>query len=552
MNIILKGDTIKEVVAILTEDEKEVFKKQHRWISDKVDLDISRMSDETVSKVYDILDSEHKAGGENARSAALSKGQVKQWQEIKKNPKGGVVTKLSSLPAAILAFVGTSENRYLFRQLGDGNSVPYFLISAVYTPSQDYSPAQVKVGMAAHNSYTSGNYYSHGRRGSDGATASITFYEEDYRGKTVDEIIRGRGYFLETPERMESYEKEMVRFMEIRATDGHQVNVVGKAVPSSGGWSRSDFRGVEKSGAPAKMVVDPKEDEGSPVSAMICSIWNDKGEDYLWEIPYHPFVRLFDLDDHVGVRSHINNISDYEYDKEVGDKLVLEDETKELLEILVNHAADSFEDIVSGKQGGSVILLAGLPGVGKTLTAEVYSEVMGRPLYRVQSSQLGITVTALEEELKTVLGRAERWGAILLIDEADVYIRARGTEIEQNAIVGVFLRVLEYYRGVLFMTTNRGTEIDDAIVSRLTASITYAMPSEANQHKLWKILSGQNGVELSNRDLATIFASHPNLSGRDIKNLLKLASRVASAKGEKVTPELIKRVSKFKQCSGDV
>jgi SpoVK/Ycf46/Vps4 family AAA+-type ATPase len=212
--------------------------------------------------------------------------------------------------------------------------------------------------------------------------------------------------------------------------------------------------------------------------------------------------------------------------------LVLEDETKEILEILVHHAADSFEDIVSGKQGGSIVLLAGVPGVGKTLTAEIYSEVMERPLYRVQSSQLGITVQALEEELKAVLQRAERWGAILLIDEADVYVRARGTEIEQNAIVGVFLRVLEYYRGVLFMTTNMGTCIDDAIVSRLTARINYELPSEENQCKLWMILSEQNGVKLGKAELSKILASHPRLSGRDIKNLLKLAGRVANSKDD--------------------
>lgn len=544
MKIIIKGETIKKVVEVLNEDEKELFQAKHRWHNDKIDFDVSPLTDETVQAIYEVLDEEAQSDGKNARSAALSRGQVKQWQDIKKNPAGEVVTKLKNLPSLIKAFVQSSEHRYLFRQLEDGNSVPYFVISAEYNPSRDFSPANVVVKLAAYNSYSAGGYYNSSRNGS---SASITFHEEDYRGKTVAQMLQDHDYYLETPQRMKEYEKEMNRFMMIRGREGHQVNVVGKAITSSN-WYGREFRSVEKGGQPAKMVVDPKEDEASSViSATTNEFWDDKPKDHLWQIPFHPFVRVFDLEDHTNLRAHINNITAYSYDKEVGAKLVLGEETKELLEILVNHAADSFEDIISGKQGGSIILCAGPPGVGKTLTAEVYSEIMERPLYRVQSSQLGISVKQLEDELKTVLQRAERWGAILLIDEADVYVRARGDEIEQNAIVGVFLRVLEYYRGVLFMTTNMETSIDDAIVSRVTARINYEMPAEAQQAELWTILSKQNGVELSKAELANVLANHKQLSGRDIKNLLKLAGRVANAKGEKVTAALIKKVSKFKQ-----
>src|SRR6185295_19284784 len=104
--------------------------------------------------------------------------------------------------------------------------------------------------------------------------------------------------------------------------------------------------------------------------------------------------------------------------------------------------------IVAGKTGGTIVFCTGEPGTGKTLTGEVFSEVIKRPLYVVQCSQLGTDEEELEKQLKKVLRRAQRWGAILLIDEADVYVRERGDDIQQNAIVGVFLRVLEYYRGI--------------------------------------------------------------------------------------------------------
>ena len=44
--------------------------------------------------------------------------------------------------------------------------------------------------------------------------------------------------------------------------------------------------------------------------------------------------------------------------------------------------------------------------------------------------------------------RAQRWGAVMLIDEADVYIKRRDDDITMNAVVGVFLRVLEYFNGL--------------------------------------------------------------------------------------------------------
>src|SRR3546814_2642760 len=52
------------------------------------------------------------------------------------------------------------------------------------------------------------------------------------------------------------------------------------------------------------------------------------------------------------------------------------------------------------------------------------------------------------------------------LDEADVYIRCRDNDLEHNAIVAEFLRTLEYFNGLLFMTTNRINDVDDAILSR--------------------------------------------------------------------------------------
>lgn len=158
----------------------------------------------------------------------------------------------------------------------------------------------------------------------------------------------------------------------------------------------------------------------------------------------HPLVPCFDLRRHIRLRVHLNNLTPYVIRREVGDRLILPPRDRALIEMLVDESANTFQDVVSGKGQSVNILSGGKPGVGKTLTAEVLAEYKERPLYSVQCSQLGIDPETIENNLVVILQRANRWNAVLLLDEADVYITKRGSSLQHNAIVGVFLRILEY------------------------------------------------------------------------------------------------------------
>ena len=58
--------------------------------------------------------------------------------------------------------------------------------------------------------------------------------------------------------------------------------------------------------------------------------------------------------------------------------------------------------------------------------------------------------------------------SILLLDEADVFLERRSPEnLTRNGLVSVFLRKLEYYEGIVFLTTNRVSHFDEAILSEL-------------------------------------------------------------------------------------
>jgi AAA+ superfamily predicted ATPase len=156
--------------------------------------------------------------------------------------------------------------------------------------------------------------------------------------------------------------------------------------------------------------------------------------------------------------------------------------------------------------------------------------VVGKPLYRVHSGQLGTTASSVGATLAGILRRAMQWGAVLLLDEADVYIRRRDNDLEHNAIVAEFLRTLEYFNGLLFMTTNRIGDVDDAILSRCIATIHYETPPKADARRLWELLGEQFGARLSEDLIDALTIAYPTASGRDIKELLKLTTRYCKAK----------------------
>lgn len=270
-------------------------------------------------------------------------------------------------------------------------------------------------------------------------------------------------------------------------------------------------------------------------------------------LPVHPYVQVFDFESDSFVRCHVNCLTEYKF-TDLAEKLVLPDTTKRLVSILIGSAKSTAkEDIVKGKAGGVIVMSTGLPGVGKTLTAEVFAEEMKIPIYMVQCSQLGTSSEELEEALKKILKRAVRWNALLLLDEADVYTRARGDDIQQNAIVGVFLRLLERFRGILFMTSNRATEIDDAILSRCIAHIKYELPTPDNLKRIFLVLADNYNVFLSPGDAERLAKEFPSISGRNVKNLMKLSLAVANEGGNKdlsalpkgAVVDLIREVSQF-------
>ena len=94
----------------------------------------------------------------------------------------------------------------------------------------------------------------------------------------------------------------------------------------------------------------------------------------------------------------------------------------------------------------------------------------------------------MERNLRRHFRLADRWDCILLLDEADVFLQMRyPNQLAINAIVSVFLRQLEYYNGILFLTTNRVGDIDPAFKSRVHVTLEYKPLNRTMTIEIYKL-----------------------------------------------------------------
>ena len=144
----------------------------------------------------------------------------------------------------------------------------------------------------------------------------------------------------------------------------------------------------------------------------------------------------------------------------------------------------------------------------------------------VSAGELGTNPRELESELNKILDIAHSWGAVLLLDEADVFLEKRTIQdIHRNALVSIFLRLLEYFQGILFLTTNRVETFDDAFQSRIHVALRYGELTTKAKRSVWKMfldkVRAKEGVEVvtfKESDYDKL-ARH-NLNGRQVRGFL--------------------------------
>ncbi|KAL3296081.1 TOB3 (member of AAA-ATPase family) [Colletotrichum asianum] len=283
-----------------------------------------------------------------------------------------------------------------------------------------------------------------------------------------------------------------------------------------------------------------------------------------------PRVLGFNLKDKTWENFEVDRIHDIEWNTKPFESLVLPDGYKELILAFVESQVkdnDNFDDVINGKGGGLVALLAGAPGVGKTLTTESVAEKIKAPLFKMELGEyneddpdhydtpphrarrpggrsVAIGVQHRRGDIAGAFELAARWGAVLLIDECDAYLEQRSDSSSQrNRLVSRFLRELEYYPSLLFLTTNREKSLDPAVHSRVHLTINYPALDEPSRQKVWMTFLGKTGSKLSNEELAAL--SSIEIDGRKIRNIVKTASIMARRDGRCVRFDDIRKVMKI-------
>ncbi|KAI1752740.1 P-loop containing nucleoside triphosphate hydrolase protein [Xylaria castorea] len=288
---------------------------------------------------------------------------------------------------------------------------------------------------------------------------------------------------------------------------------------------------------------------------------DDLGEEAmnLEEPPKDPFLLLlppkilgFGLHDKKWKNLFVKHLNPVQWNKKAFEQLVLDPQKKELIEAMVRtHISSSITtDVIEGKGKGLIILLHGGPGTGKTLTAESVAELAEKPLYRVTCGDIGTDPESVERYLESVLYIGTIWKAVVLLDESDVFLEEREkTDLQRNALVSVFLRVLEYYEGILILTSNRVGIFDEAFKSRVQLTLHYPPLDTKGRWQIWdnfiRLLQKQQEQAITQesnrntgladgervnteelRDKIDVLAKE-NLNGRQIRNAITSARQLA-------------------------
>ncbi|KAI1087940.1 hypothetical protein F5B19DRAFT_33422 [Rostrohypoxylon terebratum] len=262
-----------------------------------------------------------------------------------------------------------------------------------------------------------------------------------------------------------------------------------------------------------------------------------------FELLLPPTTKGFNLRTKKWYDLNVDQVNEVTWNKDVFNKVELEPDSKDLIKALVSNtiATERNTDLIQGKGNGLILLLHGSPGTGKTLTAESVAEMTGKPLYRVTCGDIGTKAEEVEKYLESVFYLGRLWDCVVLLDEADIFLEKRSIEdLDRNALVSVFLRVLEYYEGILILTSNRVEIFDEAFKSRIQLALYYPELGPSQRRRIWRNfldrLSEVDGEAIDLDDL------HDNLddlkdvkmNGREIRNAITTARQLAQFRNERL------------------
>ena len=154
--------------------------------------------------------------------------------------------------------------------------------------------------------------------------------------------------------------------------------------------------------------------------------------------------------------------------------------------------------IDSNKQG-VVLLLYGAPGTGKTFTAgaianELHKDLVSLNVPELRNKYYGETEKLVKKafcEMREMAAK-DRNAPVFLLNEADQLIHKRIASTStcstiENSIQSIILEELETFPGILILTTNLESNLDEAFFRRFDLKFKFKQPDLDSRMKLWRL-----------------------------------------------------------------
>jgi SpoVK/Ycf46/Vps4 family AAA+-type ATPase len=184
---------------------------------------------------------------------------------------------------------------------------------------------------------------------------------------------------------------------------------------------------------------------------------------------------------------------------------------------------------------GYKCLFHGPSGTGKTLTASLIGNQVGKDVYRIDlSSVVSKYIGETEKNLEKIFEKASYMDCILFFDEADALFGKR-TSISDahdryaNQEVSYLLQRVEEFPGLVILASNFKSNMDDAFLRRFQSIIHFPMPEAPERQRLWEQSFSKKSKPEKDVDFAEI-AKKYKLAGGSIINVVRYASLMAASR----------------------
>lgn len=527
------------------------FEKFHRNVSrwqdsldnHKIDIEFSMLSNEALEELIVTVEKQPRATHITALKSLLE-------------ARAGIFDRkanFGTLKALMISYLAQDLiDGWIYQREADGKLYPYLITNITYEADKfDGKNRNLQIKAVAYGLPARLDREQNGDEAVIAGKNLIINFSSDISKNKISTLLESKGLYKETATLKAEYQASMDRYYaEVANAHKQQFRFSGLIYATSTyrleNRERKNRRVIQTVGPSQYAALKLKPSNFAWLKNPDNTSIDDAHIPIEDTIPEHPITRVFDLQTHVYYGVHADYLEPYQYDLSLREKLILPDTHRDLLDILTTDLSLFTADIIEGKNAGNVILCKGISGVGKTLTAEVYAELTKKALFFIKTGTLGTDPERIEANLRKIFDFAKAYDCVLLLDEADIFVAQRGNSIEQNAIVAIFLRALEYFDGLLFLTTNRSEDIDEAIVSRCAAIILYELPTPHRAKQIWKVQANNFEVTLKDSLLDELVEIFPSIAPRDIKMLLRLTLRMANHTNADLTIDLFRQCAMFR------